>query len=86
MPGTVLYRLRYGHKAWSRWFEQEQLVFGEAVRQNMASEGRNGHLFTDALMWVEKGYRPAAKKRIVPMTAELDGKPLGPRYRNPMAK
>lgn len=84
MAGTVFFRLRCGHRVWSRWLEEEEQVFAGAIERQLASRDRLGRVSFGPLVWIEKGYRRYAKRRTVPMTVELDGKPLSPRYVNPL--
>jgi hypothetical protein len=84
MVGTVLFRLRCGHRVWSRWLDAEEQVIDVAIDHRLASKDRLGRVSFGPLVWIEKGHRAYAKRRTVPLAAELNGKPLSPRYRNPL--
>jgi hypothetical protein len=84
MAGIILFRLRCGHRIWSPWLDCEDQAWKMALDSGLASEDVRGRVFPGPLMWIEKGYRRYAKRRIAPLTAELDGKPLSPRYVNPL--
>jgi hypothetical protein len=85
MAGTIFFRLRCGHRVWSPWLNYEDQAWKVALEKGLASEDpKRGRVFPGPLVWIEKGYRPYAKRRTVPMTLELDGKPLALRHRNPM--
>lgn len=59
-------------------------MWDAAVKKGLASKDARGRVRFGPLVWIEKGHRPYAKRRTVPMTAELSGKALSPRYRNPL--
>lgn len=85
MAEQVLYRLRCGRRVWSRWLDDEQNAWRIAVQVGLASVDSNGRRYSGPLVWIEKGLRRRPKTRTIPMTAELDGKPLRPIHRNPLA-
>lgn len=86
MAINVFYRLRCGRRVWSPWLDYEDQAWKIALEKGLASEDpRRGRLFPGPLVWIEKGYRPYAKARTIPMTEELDGKPLRLINRDPFA-
>ncbi len=84
MAGSILYRLRCGRRVWSRWCESEDRVWKRALELGLAVE-ETGRLYPGPLVWIEKGARRYARSRTIPMTAELDGRPLRPINRDPFA-
>ena len=84
MPDQIFFRLRCGHRVWSRWLEHEHEAWQVAVDRGLASNDRRGNLYPGPLVWVEKGRRRYARRRTEPMTAELDGSPLPDKHWNPL--
>lgn len=84
MAQSVLYRLRCGHRAWSRWFSDEDQAWDVALEKGLADQDTRGRISSAPLVWIEKGLQAYPKRKVVPMTSELDGKPLRPRYVNPL--
>jgi hypothetical protein len=85
MAGQTLYRLRCGHRIYSRWLDHEHEAWKVALDRDLAGTDRARRIYPKPLVWVEKGHRRYAKRRIVPMTEELDGKALPAKFRNPLA-